>query len=191
MQLLPSPEYPGLQVQLWEPSVLLQKALMSQLWLLLVHSSISLKKNPQSEKISTFNHHLHKGTRSTHTHKKTKDTKKPSFICKDLISITILSLVYISVVYMKKQRIRTCYYQCSYFHLQSIQAYRYNYEIPRYYYTQHWCHSYGCWLYTRQYLGRKALNVVKSIIFTFQFHRGGIRLKPRIKNRFVHKEAKN
>ena len=191
MQLLPSPEYPGLQVQLWEPSVLLQKALMSQLWLLLVHSSISLKKNPQSEKISTFNHHLHKGTRSTHTHKKTKDTKKPSFICKDLISITIWSLVYISVVYMKKQRIRTCYYQCSYFHLQSIQAYRYNYEIPRYYYTQHWCHSYGCWLYTRQYLGRKALNVVKSIIFTFQFHRGGIRLKPRIKNRFVHKEAKN
>ena len=174
MQLLPSPEYPGLQVQLWEPSVLLQKALMSQLWLLLVHSSISLKKNPQSEKISTFNHHLHKGTRSTHTHKKTKDTKKPSFICKDLISITILSLVYISVVYMKKQRIRTCYYQCSYFHLQSIQAYRYNYEIPRYYYTQHWCHSYGCWLYTRHYLWRKALNVVKSIIFTFQFHRGGI-----------------
>ena len=99
MQSLPSPEYPGLQVQLWEPSVLLQKALMSQLWLLLVHSSISLKKNPQSEKISTFNHHLYKGTRSTHTHKKTKDTKKPSFICKDLISITILSLVYISVIY--------------------------------------------------------------------------------------------
>ena len=129
--------------------------------------------------------------RHTHTKKKTKDTKKPIFICKDLISITILSLVYISVVYMKKQRIRTCYYQCSYFHLQCIQAYRYNYEIPRYYYTQHWCHSYGCWLYTRQYLWRKALNVVKSIIFTFKFHRGGIRLKPRIKNRFVHKEAKN
>ena len=107
-----------------------------------------------------------------HTHTKKKDTKKPSFICKDLISITILSLVYISVVYMKKQRIRTCYYQCSYFHLQCIQAYRYNYEIPRYYYTQHWCHSYGCWLYTRQYLGRKALNVVKSIIFTYKFHRG-------------------
>ena len=149
------------------------------------------RKTPKVRKISTFNHHLHKGTRSTHTQKKTKDTKKPSFICKDLISITILSLVYISVVYMKKQRIRTCYYQCSYFHLQCIQAYRYNYEIPRYYYTQHWCHSYGCWLYTRQYLGRKALNVVKSIIFTSKCHRGGIRLKPRIKNRLAHKEAKD
>ena len=172
MQLLPSPDYPGLQVQLWEPSVLLQKALMSQLWLLLVHSSISLKKNPQSEKISTFNHHLYK-VQGRHTHtKKQRIQKKPSFICKDLISITILSLVYISVVYMKKQRIRTCYYQCSYFHLQSIQAYRYNYEIPRYYYTQHWCHSYGCWLYTRHYLWRKALNVVKSIIFTYKFHGG-------------------
>ena len=79
-----------------------------------------------------------------HTHTKKKDTKKPSFICKDLISITILSLVYISVVYMKKQRIRTCYYQCSYFHLQCIQAYRYNYETPRYCYRPHWCHIYGC-----------------------------------------------
>ena len=99
MQLLPSPEYPGLQVQLWEPSVLLQKALMSQLWLLLVHSSISLKKNPQSEKISTFNHHLHKGTRSTHTKKKTKDTKKPSFICRFDLHYNIKPSVYFSHIY--------------------------------------------------------------------------------------------
>ena len=37
----PSPVYPSLQVQLWEPSVLVQFALTSQEWLLLRHSSIS------------------------------------------------------------------------------------------------------------------------------------------------------
>ena len=37
----PSPVYPTLQVQLWEPSVLVQFALTSQAWLLLRHSSIS------------------------------------------------------------------------------------------------------------------------------------------------------
>ena len=37
----PSPVYPTLQVQLWEPSVLVQFALTSQAWILLRHSSIS------------------------------------------------------------------------------------------------------------------------------------------------------
>ena len=37
----PSPMYPSLQVQLWEPSVLVQFAVTSQAWLLLRHSSIS------------------------------------------------------------------------------------------------------------------------------------------------------
>ena len=37
----PFPVYPSLQVQLWEPSVLVQFALTSQEWLLLRHSSIS------------------------------------------------------------------------------------------------------------------------------------------------------
>ena len=37
----PSPVYPSLQVQLWEPSVLVQFAVTSQAWLLLRHSSIS------------------------------------------------------------------------------------------------------------------------------------------------------
>ena len=37
----PSSVYPSLQVQLWEPSVLVQFAVSSQAWLLLRHSSIS------------------------------------------------------------------------------------------------------------------------------------------------------
>ena len=41
----PSPVYPSLQVQLWEPSVLVQFALTSQAWLLLRHSSISGSTN--------------------------------------------------------------------------------------------------------------------------------------------------
>ena len=41
----PSPVYPTLQVQLWEPSVLVQFALTSQAWLLLRHSSISSSTN--------------------------------------------------------------------------------------------------------------------------------------------------
>ena len=41
----PSPVYPTLQVQLWEPSVLVQFALTSQAWLLLRHSSISGSTN--------------------------------------------------------------------------------------------------------------------------------------------------
>ena len=41
----PSPVYPTLQVQLWEPSVLVQFALTSQAWLLLRHSSISDSTN--------------------------------------------------------------------------------------------------------------------------------------------------
>ena len=41
----PSPVYPSLQVQLWEPSVLVQFAVTSQAWLPLRHSSISGSKN--------------------------------------------------------------------------------------------------------------------------------------------------
>ena len=41
----PSPVYPSLQVQLWEPSVLVQFAVTSQAWLLLRHSSISSGTN--------------------------------------------------------------------------------------------------------------------------------------------------
>ena len=41
----PSPVYPSLQVQLWEPSVLVQFAVTSQAWLLLRHSSISSSTN--------------------------------------------------------------------------------------------------------------------------------------------------
>ena len=37
--------YPSLQVQLWEPSVLVQFAVTSQAWLLLRHSSISSNAN--------------------------------------------------------------------------------------------------------------------------------------------------
>ena len=38
----------------------------------------------------------------------------------------------------KQQRTETRCYLCNWnFHLQSIQAYRYNYEIPRYYHRQH------------------------------------------------------
>ena len=37
----PFPVYPSLQVQLWEPSVLVQCAFMSQSWPPLLHSSIS------------------------------------------------------------------------------------------------------------------------------------------------------
>ena len=41
----PSPVYPTLQVQTWEPSVLVQFAVTSQAWLLLRHSSISGSTN--------------------------------------------------------------------------------------------------------------------------------------------------
>ena len=41
----PSPVYPTLQVQMWEPSVLVQFAVTSQAWLLLRHSSISGSTN--------------------------------------------------------------------------------------------------------------------------------------------------
>ena len=73
MQLLPSPEYPGLQVQLWDPLVLLQTALMSQLWRLIVHSSISMKENSQHEKcqyslINTIFREVHWGPHTTETY---------------------------------------------------------------------------------------------------------------------------
>ena len=39
----PSPEKPGLQVQLKDPAVLIQDAFLLQLWMSFVHSSISGK----------------------------------------------------------------------------------------------------------------------------------------------------
>ena len=41
----PSPVYPSLQVQIWEPFVLLQFELTSQTWLPLLHSLASVNKN--------------------------------------------------------------------------------------------------------------------------------------------------
>ena len=41
MHFFPSPEYPGLQVQLYDPWVLLQTAFTSQVWVLFLHSSLS------------------------------------------------------------------------------------------------------------------------------------------------------
>ena len=41
---VPFPVYPGLHVQLYDPSVLLQKELTSQLWAMVVHSLISEKR---------------------------------------------------------------------------------------------------------------------------------------------------
>ena len=41
VQCWPSPVYPLLQVQVNEPSVLIHDAVMSQVWTLLAHSSIS------------------------------------------------------------------------------------------------------------------------------------------------------
>ena len=40
----PFPKYPLLQVQLWEPLVLMQLAFMSQAWIPSLHSSISGRK---------------------------------------------------------------------------------------------------------------------------------------------------
>ena len=44
MHDVPFPVYPGLHVQSKDPPVLLQKALASQLWTLVVHSLISERK---------------------------------------------------------------------------------------------------------------------------------------------------
>ena len=41
LQVLPSPEYPALHLQVYDPRMLLQTALTSQLWELVEHSSIS------------------------------------------------------------------------------------------------------------------------------------------------------
>ena len=41
MHFFPSPEYPGLQVQLYDPLLLLQTAFTSQVWDLFLHSSTS------------------------------------------------------------------------------------------------------------------------------------------------------
>ena len=49
----PSPVYPSLQVQIWEPSVLLQFELTSQTWLPPLHSLISKNKNELPRRCST------------------------------------------------------------------------------------------------------------------------------------------
>ena len=49
----PSPVYPSLQVQIWEPSVLLQFELTSQTWLPSLHSLISKNKNELPKRCST------------------------------------------------------------------------------------------------------------------------------------------
>ena len=157
MQLLPSPEYPGLQVQLWDPSVLLQKALMSQLCLFVVHSSISMKESSQREKgkcILPSSLQRNKG-----------DAASFEKICS--LSQNLIQEIPQFYVY-KQRKTKTRHYPCNYFHLQSIQAYRCNYEIPRYYYRKHWCHNYACYSYTRQYLWRKVPSVRK--VGTFHYH---------------------
>ena len=65
-----------------------------------------------------------------------------------------------------KRSLEACNYQYRIFHLQSIQANRYNYEIPRYCYRKHWCDSYGCCSHTRRYLSRKAPNM-KDVIYMY------------------------
>ena len=47
---VPFPVYPGLHVQLYDPSVLLQKALTSQSYTLVVHSLISEKREVLTKK---------------------------------------------------------------------------------------------------------------------------------------------
>ena len=49
----PSPVYPSLQVQIWEPSMLLQFELTSQTWLRPLHSLISKNKNELPRRCST------------------------------------------------------------------------------------------------------------------------------------------
>ena len=44
LQVFPSPEYPDLQLQVYEPTVFLHAALSSQLWVLVLHSSKSKTK---------------------------------------------------------------------------------------------------------------------------------------------------
>ena len=158
MQLeIPSPEYPDLQVQLWDPSVLLQTALMSQLWVLIIHSSTSMKESSNVRKMYLTNSFTARSIRLIP--KITSVTEENNFVLNDCLS-TAKSNLTITLT-TTKQRKESRFYQCNYFHLQCIQAYRYNYEIPRYYYRQHWCDSYGCWLHTRQYLWKKAPNVRK------------------------------
>lgn len=55
--VVPFPWYPRLHEQLWEPSVFLHTALMSQIWVLVAHSSTSKGKrkcNILSNKYATF-----------------------------------------------------------------------------------------------------------------------------------------
>jgi len=49
LQFFPSPWYPGLHVQLYEPLVLLQTASELQLWVSVAHSSISETKEQQQQ----------------------------------------------------------------------------------------------------------------------------------------------
>ena len=57
MQLIPSPENPGLQEQLNDPLLLLQMALRLQLPVLMAHSSMS-KQILKKKQISGFNLYL-------------------------------------------------------------------------------------------------------------------------------------
>ena len=52
LQLTPSPEYPALQEQLKLPSVFVQFAFISQLWVSRTHSLISVKKMKEKTKIN-------------------------------------------------------------------------------------------------------------------------------------------
>ena len=58
VQFLPFPVNPSLQVQLWPPSVLLQTALTSQLWDLVLHSSMSNKKKGKKLKFRCSKGHV-------------------------------------------------------------------------------------------------------------------------------------
>ena len=52
LQLTPSPEYPALQEQLKLPTVFVQFAFISQLWVSRTHSLISVKKMKEKTKIN-------------------------------------------------------------------------------------------------------------------------------------------
>ena len=52
LQVCPSPVYPALQLQEYEPTAFTQSAFASQLWVLVVHSSRSAKIHYKMEEIS-------------------------------------------------------------------------------------------------------------------------------------------
>ena len=121
MQLeLPSPEYPGLQVQLWDPSVLLQTALMSHLWVLIIHSSTSMKESSNVRKMYLTNSFTARSIRLIP--KITSVTEENNFVLNDCLS-TAKSNLTITLTTTKQRIIIARYYQCNYFHLQRNQVY--------------------------------------------------------------------